>query len=56
MVMTCNVSPDNGFETVGSWSGNATTEFADKDVEPGKTYYYRVRAKNRPAKVHGASR
>ena len=51
-----SVSPDNGFETVGSWSGNATTEFADKDVEPGKTYYYRVRAKNRSGEVHGASR
>ena len=42
-----SVSSDNGFETVGSWSGNATTEFADRDVEPGTTYYYRVRAKNR---------
>lgn len=41
-----SMSPDGGFETIGSWSGNATSEYADTAIVPGKTYYYRVRAKN----------
>ncbi len=40
-------SAEAGFETVGSWTGNVTTCYADKDIEPGKTYYYRVKATNR---------
>lgn len=39
-------SANGRFETIGSWSGNATSAYADTVVVPGKTYYYRVRAKN----------
>lgn len=39
-------SVDGIFETIGGWSGNATSEYTDTAVVPGKTYYYRVRSKN----------
>ena len=40
-------SPDNGFEKIAGWDQNTTTEYLDKTVLPGETYYYRVRALNR---------
>lgn len=39
-------SADGGFKTIGGWSGNSTSAYADTAVVPGKPYYYRVRAKN----------
>ena len=29
-----SMSPDGGFETIGSWSGNATSEYADTAIVP----------------------
>ena len=40
-------SPDDGFEKVAGWEQNTTTEYMDKAVLPGETYYYRVKALNR---------
>ena len=38
--------PDGGFVTVATFTENCTSEHTDTDVQPGTTYYYRVRARN----------
>ena len=37
-------SKDGTYKRVAELSGSTNTKFTDKNVSPGKTYYYKVRA------------
>lgn len=39
-------SVDGAFVDIASWTENTSTDYTDRNVKPGVTYYYRVRSKN----------
>lgn len=45
-VIQRSTKADGGFTTIATFTENCTSEYVDKDVVAGNTYYYRVAARN----------